>query len=268
MAPLPILVIVSAFARLALCGLINTGPILTGPIKIDPNLFNRLPDYLKQLPPDLIQKIPVDVATLFPLDGSKITAELVRKLPIDVAAKINPGIFNLNKNMTAVTISDQGDRRDVTYWTTPDGTAIVDGDIAYGSEAELLAARSGAAKRGLEERSFFMGLKWTGGVINYRYYDAATAAKLQPHVDEAIRRWRSGAPFLQFNRLPDGNKGGFGILNIVGVDCGGCWSHVGMRLMGNIMNLQQPSTKCPGWCYADEATHEFGHLLGESCTPT
>ncbi|KAI9775074.1 MAG: hypothetical protein M1839_001466 [Geoglossum umbratile] len=149
--------------------------------------------------------------------------------------------------------------RNVSYYVQ-DGQAIVDGDINFGTEAELLAARVPTGQNinrrdegEIEERAFSIwpwefAKKWPGGVIRYKFESTAARAALISGVTEAIRRWKVKTPFLQFIEDPAAT---LTIKHTVGPN--GCWSPVGV---GSVMSLDTAS------CDVATYVHEFGHLLG------
>ena len=186
-----------------------------------------------------------------------------------------PGLrqnFLGNRTLARIKDSIYG-TRDVSYFVVGD-LAIIDGDVIYGTVNQLrlhdiklnphiLNDNSQVIKEG-RSLSVFSNAAWPSATVTYRYESDATATTLIPIVDAAIARWRSAAPWLTFNRLtPNSNVAANGVTTIRATQCGGCNSHIGYANAPRVMNLQQSCPANPGWCGVNEATHEFGHLLGK-----
>ena len=158
--------------------------------------------------------------------------------------------------------------RKVAYWVNEQGQAIIDGDIIFGSEKDLLdkeippSSASFAAKRSF---SVLSGTAtWPNAEIIYKFDSAATETTLSDTVNNAINRWTAVAPFLHFTKQAASATPVNGVLTISANDCGGCVTSIGYSATSpRGMNLQQSSGKCPGGCYVNEAAHEFGHALGK-----
>lgn len=126
-------------------------------------------------------------------------------------------------------------QRRVAYFVL-DGLAIVDGDVVWGTEAEILAAQvqPGPAKRdgaavaeagldslqergalgamsgldgvavdgGLDRRSVSIprgdSRKWPGGVVRYYWFDQATKDAREDNFLAAVKVWTDRLPFLSF----------------------------------------------------------------------
>ena len=179
------------------------------------------------------------------------------------------GLYQRHKT-TAIRIQDKilGER-DVAYYLTPQGQAIIDGDIRLGTEADLLARKvsnTSSNSTSLINRSFstFLQFAWPNSVVFYKYDSDATQNRLKPTVDAAIARWRNAAPYLVFQPVRNDAVPIGGVLLIRESDCG-CHCNVGYDASaGHIMNLDQGlNPLCKGGCGIDEATHEFGHALGK-----
>jgi len=163
--------------------------------------------------------------------------------------------------------------RDVSYFVVGD-LAIIDRDVIYGTVNQLrlhdikinpsiLNDNSQVIKEG-RSLSVFSNAAWPSATVTYRYESDATATMLIPIVDAAIARWRSSAPWLTFTRLtPNNSAAANGVTTIRATQCGGCNSHIGYANAPRVMNLQQSCPTNPGRCGVNEATHEFGHLLGK-----
>jgi hypothetical protein len=170
-------------------------------------------------------------------------------------------LYPLDKNVSVATILDNSfGERSVGYFTTDEGLAVIDGDVIYGTEAQLLSS---------EFRSFSVKQAWPGATVVYKYDTAGTAASVTTIVNTAIARWQLGSPYLTFQQLPNSVSPINGVLTISSNACGGCNANIGFGATIPLqMNLQQPSTACNGSCGPNEATHEFGHVLGKFLLPT
>ena len=191
------------------------------------------------------------------------------------SVSINLQSANLNpKNTSVVKISDKFfGNREVSVWYTPQGYAVIDGDIIFGNKKDIEAktVQSFPEKTTThEERSFSIYTDeraWPNSVVTWRYDSLLTRAYLatgfDPIVPGAIARWQNNAPYLTFNQLPDGNDYRPGVLTITTSACGGCVASIGYNANApTFMNLQPPSSTC-AQCKIDQATHEFGHALGK-----
>ncbi|KAL9609750.1 MAG: hypothetical protein Q9167_005506 [Letrouitia subvulpina] len=92
--------------------------------------------------------------------------------------------------------------RKATYYTTSDGLAVIDGDIIYGRVEDLLA-KNGALNRTQRQRKRALsGLAaWPSATIKFTYLSEETEINLSATVNEAIRRWKTRAPYLKFSKL-------------------------------------------------------------------
>lgn len=71
---------------------------------------------------------------------------------------------------------------------------------------------------------------------------------------------------MKFVKRPNGAGGINGVVTIQGNTCDGCIASWGYDNSPRRMNLQTScgsATGVAGMCGVDEATHEFGHLLGK-----
>jgi Astacin (Peptidase family M12A) len=159
---------------------------------------------------------------------------------------------------TSVTISDaQYGVRNVDYYIINGGLAVIDGDVIYGTEAQLLSNVVNGATSNFTRRAFSVKAAagiWPNATITYKYDSADTASTVSGFFDTAVSRWKSKAPYLQFVRLDDGATESSDVLTVKYTD--GCSSYVGLDKSHN-----QILTLGPG-CGANEATHEIGHALG------
>jgi Astacin (Peptidase family M12A) len=171
-------------------------------------------------------------------------------------------------NLTSLRIRDNFyGERDVAYWVNPDGYAIIDGDVIYGTEDDLLKHRADrVGARDLEGRAFTSSNTWPGAVVTFNYDSAASEIAVGAIVNSAIASWTSLAPYLGFNKIANSATGQNGVLTIRSTACGGCAAGtIGYNAANPLaMNLQQACTGSgpPGACGINEAVHEFGHVLG------
>ena len=180
-------------------------------------------------------------------------------------AIFRPGAAIGDRGLTLLPIRDSFyGTRNVSFYVVND-MAIIDGDVIYGTVNQLRAQDLTRNPQIQEGRAFSLlsSAAWPGATIAYRYDSDDTATALVPIVDAAITRWRNLAPFLTFTRLlPNSDAAANGVTTIRATQCGGCNSHIGWANAPRGMNLQQDCPAVPGWCGVNEATHEFGHLLG------
>ena len=174
----------------------------------------------------------------------------------------------IHKNSTVITIHDDlYGLRNVSYFVVGDEWAIIDGDVVYGREKDLLAhqVNHNDTRLGYKKaRAFSLPNTWPEAKIRYKYSSDAVQSQLSPYVDEAIRRWVMGAPYLTFSQiLPNSDSAMNGVITISAADCDGCHANIGYANAGLRMNLQQHCPSKPGHCGSSEATHEFGHVLGK-----
>jgi hypothetical protein len=179
----------------------------------------------------------------------------------------NSLLFSVHENSTFITINDDFyGLRNVSYFVVSDGLAIIDGDVVYGREKDLLAhqVNHDTQLSHKKARAFSAPNTWPEAKISYKYVSDAVQSQLSPYVDEAIQRWKRGAPYLTFSQiLPNSNSAMNGVVTISANDCDGCHAKIGYANDDLRMNLQQDCPKSPGYCRSDEATHEFGHVLGK-----
>ncbi|KAK4120247.1 hypothetical protein N657DRAFT_636707 [Parathielavia appendiculata] len=68
--------------------------------------------------------------------------------------------------------------RNVSYLLTPNGLAVIDGDVIYGTEQELLAKqpKNGSSQCALDPRTFSVrqDSAWPGRIIRYKLEHAST----------------------------------------------------------------------------------------------
>jgi hypothetical protein len=172
-----------------------------------------------------------------------------------------------NKALTALTIQDDvyGIRK-VSYFTTSSGLAIIDGDIVYGTEQNLLSATAGRDNRMTTDAFSFKNRTWPNAVVRYRYASDEAEKNLKTQfIDEAIAYWGIGAPWLKFERVePNKDEAESGILRISG-DCNGCHSTVGY-IEGDKQYFNIMPDHCTMHCGVEGTVHEFGHVLGKHST--
>ena len=171
-----------------------------------------------------------------------------------------------NTSVTTVRIRDANGERNVAYFLTNTGYAIINGDIVYGTEAEFRrvivnpqSSVSRRARRSMEKRSNSVfpnsGRLWPGNTITYKFETAAVESQLSSIVDAAIDRWRSKVPCLNFVRNSPSAITSSTVVTIYNTDgCSASW-------VGNPPGLTKAMHLGAG-CGTNEATHEWGHILG------
>ena len=175
--------------------------------------------------------------------------------------------------MERITIRDNlYGTRNVSYFTTIHGLAVIDGDVVYGTVEDLLSKdvqrlSSNDQIHPLSGRAFsaFSPEAWPNGVINYQFDSEEGASQMGAIVDGAIARWQESAPYLTFNQvLPSGNVTAPGVLSIRVAVCGDCGATLGYNEEDPRFMLLEPS--CPSTplshCNVSDVTHELGHVLG------
>lgn len=169
-----------------------------------------------------------------------------------------------HRNFSRITIQDVFyGVREVGYFVTRTGHAIIDGDVVYGTEDDLLSAHAfynTHAGNGNENTNSPRAISvvdhaWPNAKLRYRYDTTDAETKLKPIIDVAIQRWKAGASYLTFEQFPVGSSEP-GIFIISNID-GGCHALPGYWGGGEVLNLHIPG------CGVNEATHEMGHVLGE-----
>ncbi|KAF2499296.1 hypothetical protein BU16DRAFT_523797 [Lophium mytilinum] len=157
--------------------------------------------------------LSVALLSALPLISSVVAQNLTNSTfiyqPIHNVSTINielsPGILAFNDSSNNFTIPPVTQR--LSYYVE-DGIAIVDGDVIFGSEAELLSwAVGGHNKRAVEDphagsihkRSIsifpYSGNKWPGGVIYYKWESQASKDFRIADWTEGVERWTDRLPF-------------------------------------------------------------------------
>ena len=172
-------------------------------------------------------------------------------------------------NTTLISVNDHADntQRNISYHTTSDGLIIVNGDEVYpGAEEDLKAGRLSGANPKEKRAASLSSMRnwWPRAIVRYKYDGEDTRYSQKDNVDTALSLWKDAAPWIRFQRLPNGGPEN-GVLRITSTRCDGCNAAVGYDDSRPLsMNLQSGggecthNTKC-GW---EEALHEFGHVLG------
>ena len=175
-------------------------------------------------------------------------------------------IFPRGKNMKSVRIRDDvHGERDVAYWVTPDGYAIIDGDVIFGTEEELLSRIvNGHEPPHNRARAFTQYNPWPSATVKYNYEDATAESVLKYVVDPAIELWKNKTGYLNFIHVTNSATPQNGVVTIKKTICGGCNANIGYSDKPLAMNLQQGCGLSGGSCGVPEAVHEFGHVLGKS----
>lgn len=95
----------------------------------------------------------------------------------------------------------------VAYFVTEHGNAVIDGDIIFGTEAQLLgvAVNTSIHKRAFSEISS-SPKKWAGGVVYYKW-DAGLDTDHKNYFLDGAREWTNRLPFLSFVYDPNDTSG-------------------------------------------------------------
>lgn len=149
--------------------------------------------------------------------------------------------------------------RKVAYYTF-DGLAVIDGDIIYGPIDNLLA-NSGALARTQRQRKRAISdsRTWPSATVKFTYLSEETESSLSAVVNEAIRRWKTRAPYLDFLKLKNDFARTDGVVTITSFN-GSCSASVGYRQDESVRHHMNLDSKT---CDSGAATHEFGHVLGQ-----
>ncbi|KAL8717021.1 MAG: hypothetical protein Q9225_005699 [Loekoesia sp. 1 TL-2023] len=188
----------------------------------------------------------------------------------------------------ALSIGQPDTAQQVSWFFTPNGLAVVDGDIIYGriedfnralinttynSESDLNTASANgtaptrrhiispihyAVKRANSVFPESSGL-WPEGQISYRYADQQTEDSLSFWTEAATRVWQEAVPCLNFTKLSNGVGGSDSIVTIYAntPNQGYCLASLGYSPFGTFMSLDTG-----GACGIPEMIHEWGHILG------
>ncbi|ORY18719.1 hypothetical protein BCR34DRAFT_595948 [Clohesyomyces aquaticus] len=211
-------------------------------------------------------------STLIASNGTNSTVLNLTTIEI----QISPGIIYINSsdgiNCTIPPVTQR-----VSYYVE-DGIAIIDGDVIFGTEADLLSHSTSNNQRRDDSRQHekrslsifpWTANRWPGGVVTYKWESQAAAngipknAKNTRLVDwtEAMKRWTDRLPFLKFVEV---GISATLVLNTITLKAasgtGSCTSPVGMATTdnqgaaGNFIKLDN--------CGAGGYAHEIGHTLG------
>ncbi|KAG8530600.1 uncharacterized protein KY384_004638 [Bacidia gigantensis] len=172
--------------------------------------------------------------------------------------------FFAPRNLTTIKIKDSlFGIRNVDYWITSQGQAIIDGSIVYGSEQELLSKQVSASSKDTRAFDVFAGAQsWPNGEIKYRFVDGSAQSQLDTEVTATINRWLTVAPWLTFTKLTPSDAFTPGTLTITHNDCSGCVASFGYdKNSARTMNLPWPNSACPnaGYCGDNEIAKLFGY---------
>ncbi|KAF2177223.1 zincin [Zopfia rhizophila CBS 207.26] len=185
-----------------------------------------------------------------------------------VTIQLSPGILSLNgSNSSYVTIAPVTQR--VSYYVE-NGIAIIDGDVNFGTEEELLALTVGNQRRSAEaefsdhlgKRSLsifpYAGNRWPGGVVRYKWDSQTSKDARLTDWTEAMKRWTDRLLFLTFVDVgtfsPTLVAGIITLRSVTGT--GSCSSPIGMA--SNVLKNYIKLDNCGPGGYA----HEIGHTLG------
>lgn len=180
--------------------------------------------------------------------------------------QISPGVLSLTNSSTNLTIAPV--IQQVSYYVE-EGVAVIDGDVIFGTEDEILAAavpgnpviqRSAGSDAKLGKRSlsifpYSSNSKWPGGIIYYKWESQASKNYRLADWTEGMKRWTDRLPFLQFIEAsaPDPTFIAGVVTLISRTGTGSCTSPIGMSqsVGGNFIKLDN----CGPGGYA----HEIGH---------
>lgn len=148
--------------------------------------------------------------------------------------------------------------RTISYSIDSHNLVIIEGDIIFGTIADLHEAEAKAQSKASGgpklTRRGYANTSWPDATVLWRYASGDAERQLSANVEEAQKRWKGKAPYLNFVRKPNGNSGP----DILTISLGNaCSSQVGWRGYGQTYSM----TLGTG-CDADVVTHEFGHALG------
>ncbi|KAH8695837.1 hypothetical protein GQ44DRAFT_779706 [Phaeosphaeriaceae sp. PMI808] len=137
-------------------------------------------------------------------------------------------------------------RKTVAY-RVHNGYAIIDGDVIFGTEADIIAA---AVHPSLRKRAYSFvpnaAGRWPGGEVLYNY-EAGLSAQHQAFFQAGVKVWTDRLPFLKFTYSNSPTA------RTIRASTSENSSPIGG--FGGTMFL------CPG-CNSDAAAHEIGHTLG------
>ena len=161
--------------------------------------------------------------------------------------------------------------QEISYYATPDGSAIIHGDIVWGPESDLLAQQVNSdADFPLRPRAYSIPANtgWPNGEIIYKYDSDDGEAAVSDSINRALAVWLGGAPYLKFTKThPNSAEPAHGILTIYTQSCVGVSSFVGYEgkpKMQMQRGCEHPTEgKYYGPVTQDGIIHEFGHVLGE-----
>lgn len=123
-------------------------------------------------------------------------------------------------NLSTLQISDRFGNRSVSYYLN-NGYAVVEGDIVYGTEAELLSRsvnrgsnsnvtiyKRDEGRKSRRSMSLFSPQIWPSRVITYQYTDTSIEATFDSVINQAIANWKAKVPCLKFQKRAIGTNTG------------------------------------------------------------
>jgi hypothetical protein len=144
--------------------------------------------------------------------------------------------------------------RTLSYFVS-DGLAIIDGDVIYGTEEQIIESSiNNSSKRAYSIWPFENSRKWPFGIIQYQYEDEATASGRGPKFEEAIERWTNKLPFLTFMNLGVNNVPDVNVLMVRAIEDSTSYSYVGYVPFPEVL-LGRPDLPETDYWY----THSIGH---------
>ena len=185
----------------------------------------------------------------------------------------------------ALSLGESDNAQQTSWFFTPNGFAVMDGDIIYGriedfnravinitynSESDLNTAGANAtaparrrsiispAYHGVKRaNSVFPGSSglWPDGNILYRYADQETENSLSFYTEAAANIWQEVVPCLNFTKMPNGVGGSDPIVTIYAniPNQGYCLASLGYSPFGTFMSLDTT-------CGVPELIHEWGEF--------
>ncbi|KAJ9640092.1 hypothetical protein H2201_007621 [Coniosporium apollinis] len=207
--------------------------------------------------------LPV-LSSLLPLLASaqNLTATAFPLNTVEIPVTADPVLYFTFQNDTNTT--QEAATRRVSYFVY-DGQAIIDGDVRFGTEEEIIqaavdpltkrSATTGHSRRALSQST---PNRWPGGRIEYRYESELTRASRHVNFEAAIKRWADTLPFLQFIEISppaDVPWSPSGPRTIRAIEGTVSWSDIGGS--GGEIRLGDHGLDSIG-----VYTHEIGHTLG------
>ena len=190
----------------------------------------------------------------------------------------NDGIYSNAGPLKTIQVRDEIEGvREISYYITPEGYAVINGDVIWGLEKDLLAHQVGEdGNSALQRRAFSIppSKAWPNAEIKYKWHDDSGETALAETFEWAIGMWHDRAKYLKFTQIrPNSPTLMEGVLTILTQPCIGSSSMVGKGLgePGEKMPNMQLQRGCDKPGSSDDGgitlpgivVHELGHALGE-----